>query len=166
MTSPETTFVAEPGSHEFTITAVVDAPREAVYRAYTEPELLTQWWGPAELTTTIEKLEVKQGGVWRFVHTDSEGNTYGFHGVYHEVQPERIVQTFEFEGVPGHVSLQTATFTEADGRTTITEHAVFQSVADRDGMKAAGAEAHAPVGMAQLAAVLENLRPATPETAA
>lgn len=155
--APETTFVAEPGAFDITVTAVLDAPRDAVYRAHTEPDLVAQWWGPAELTTTIETLEVRPGGRWRFVHTDPDGNQYGFNGVYHAVSPEKLVSTFEFEGMPGHVSLQTATFEEVDGRTKVTQHAVFQSVADRDGMAETGARDHAPVGMAQLARVVAQL---------
>ena len=72
--------------------------------------LIPQWWGPARFTTTIDKLDVRPGGSWRFVQRDAAGNEYAFHGVYHEVvSPERIVDTFEFEGMPGHVSLETTT---------------------------------------------------------
>jgi uncharacterized protein YndB with AHSA1/START domain len=156
-TAPETTFVAEDGTHEATVTAVIAAPRAAVYRAYTEPELFTQWWGPAELTSKVDVFEPHNGGSWRIVHVDSAGNEYGFRGVFHTVSPERIIQTFEWEGLPGHVSLQSVTFDEVDGGTQVTQHVVFQSVADRDGMKSSGMEEFAPVGMAQLAAVVATL---------
>ena len=156
-TAPDTQFIAEDGHHDATVTAVLDAPREAVYRAYTEPELFTQWWGPAELTSKVDVFRPESGGSWRIVHVDPAGNEYGFHGVFHLVSPERIIQTFEWEGMPGHVSLQTITFEDLDGRTKVTQHAVFQTVADRDGMKSSGMEEFAPVGMAQLAAVVANL---------
>jgi uncharacterized protein YndB with AHSA1/START domain len=158
MTKPETEFIAEPGSHDITIRAEIPAPKETVYRAFADPDLLAQWWGPAELTTRIEAYDLAPGGSWRFVHTDPDGNEYGFRGVIHDAVPnERIVQTFEFEGMPGHVSLQTATFEDADGGTRVTQHAVFQSVADRDGMADSGARDFAPVGMAQLAEVVAKL---------
>lgn len=155
---PETQFVAEPGSHTATTTAVIPAPRDAVFRAYTEADLLARWWGPAELTTQVDRFEPRRGGSWRIVHADPEGNEYGFHGVYHDVVPsERIVLTFEFEGMPGHVCLESTTFEDADGGTRVVSHSVFQSVEDRDGMKDSGMEAHAPVAMAQLTEVARSL---------
>lgn len=158
MTKPDTQMVEETGKHDFSSTAVIDAPRESVYRAFAEPDLIAQWWGPAELKTRVESYDLTDGGSWRFVHTDPDGNEYAFRGVIHSVTPnERIVQTFEFEGMPGHVSLQTATLEDVDGRTKVTLHAVFQSVEDRDGMADSGARDFAPVGMAQLAAVVAEL---------
>jgi uncharacterized protein YndB with AHSA1/START domain len=153
----ETSFTAEPGSREATITALIDAPKDAVYRAYTEPDLFTQWWGPKELTSKVETFEPVSGGSWRVVHVDPDGNEYGFHGVYHLVSPDKIVNTFEFEGVPGHVCLETMTFEDADGKTRLVAQSVFQSVADRDGMKDSGMEDFAPVGMAQLEQVAKSL---------
>jgi uncharacterized protein YndB with AHSA1/START domain len=80
-------------------------------------------------------MDAKMGGIWRFVQHDADGNEYAFHGVYHEVAaPERLVQTFEFEGMPGHVLLETMTLEELEGRTKLTVRSVFQSVEDRDGM--------------------------------
>ena len=157
MSDPETTFTAEPDSNEATVTAVIDAPREAVYRAYTEIDLFTEWWGPEELTSKVDRFEPTTGGSWRLVHVDPDGNEYGFHGVYHLVSPERIVNTFEYEGVPGHVCLETVCFEDVDGKTRVTSQSVFQSVADRDGMKDSGMEDFAPVGMAQLQKVAARL---------
>lgn len=157
MSNPETTFTAEPGSHEATVVAVVDAPKPAVYRAYTEPDLFTKWWGPKELTSKVDTFEPVTGGKWRIVHVDPDGNEYGFHGVYHLVSPDKIINTFEFEGVPDHVCLETVTFEDVDGKTRIVSHSVFQSVADRDGMKDTGMEDFAPVGMAQLQEVASAL---------
>lgn len=157
MTTPQTRFIAEPGSLAATTIAVIDAPREAVYRAHTEPELLARWWSPAELEARIERLDAKPGGSWRIINVDADGNEYAFRGVFHDVTPERIIQTFEFEAMPGHVCLQTATLEDVDGKTKVTQLAVFQTVEDRDGMKDTGMEAHAPVAMAQLAAVAKSL---------
>ena len=95
-------LIAEPGKQEIIITRLFDAPRELVFKAYTDPNLIPQWWGPKNLTTTVNKMDVREGGVWRFVQRDGEGNEYAFHGVYHAIaSPERLVYTFEFEGMPG-----------------------------------------------------------------
>ena len=128
-------LIAEPGKQDMVMTRVFDAPRELVFKAHTDPKLIPQWWGPRRFTTTVERMDAKLGGIWRFVQQDANGNEYAFHGVYHEVaSPERLVQTFEFEGMPGHVLLETATFEEFEGKTKLTSRSVFQSVEDRDGM--------------------------------
>lgn len=128
-------ITAEPGGKEIVVTHVIDAPRELVFKAFTDPKLLPQWWGPARYTTTIDKLEVRPGGAWRFVHRDAEGNKYAFHGEFREISPpQRLAQTFEYEGMPGHVSLETMTLEEEDGKTKLKAVASFQSVEDRDGM--------------------------------
>ncbi|QLY31832.1 SRPBCC family protein [Nocardia huaxiensis] len=157
MSNPETTYTAEPNSHVATVSAVIDAPKAAVYRAHTEIDLYLRWWGPRELTSKVEKFEPFTGGSWRITHVDPEGNEYGFRGVYHEVSADRIVHTFEFDGTPGHVSLETITFEEVDGKTKVTTLSVFQSVADRDGMAQSGMEEFAPIGMAQLQEVAASL---------
>jgi len=123
------------------ITRSFDAPRELVFKALTDPKLIPQWWGPRYLTTTIDKMELRPGGIWRFVQRAPDGSRHAFHGVYHAiVQPERLVQTFEYEGAPGHVALETATLAEVDGKTQWTSLSVFQSVEDRDGMVQSGME--------------------------
>ena len=140
----KTKITAEPGRQEFFITREFDAPRELVFKAFTDPKLYTQWLGPRRYTMNLEKFEPKSGGMWRYTHKDKDGNEFGFHGVYHEVlAPERMIDTFEFEGLPekGHVSLETAKFVELPGgRTRVTMQSVFQSVADRDGMMQSGME--------------------------
>lgn len=144
MTIRKVTVSAEPGTHEVVITREFDAPRELVFKAFTDPELLAQWWGPRYLTTEVDRMDVRPGGQWRFLNRDSEGNEYGFHGVYHEIlAPERIIDTFEFEGLPekGHVALETMRFEALPGgRTRITNQSVFQSITDRDGMLQSGME--------------------------
>ena len=138
----KTTVTAEPGKQELFITREFDAPRELVFRAHIDPDLYVQWVGPRELTMSLETFEPRAGGSYRYIHKDSDGNEYAFHGVNHEVlAPERIISTFEFEGLPekGHVVLETLRLDAlAGGRTRLTVQSVFQSVADRDGLIQAG----------------------------
>jgi uncharacterized protein YndB with AHSA1/START domain len=142
-TKNATSIKAEPGKQEIIITREFDAPRELVFKACADPKLVVQWLGPRDLTMKIEKFEHKSGGFYRYTHT--RGNqSFGFYGVIHEVSfPERIIQTFEYEGLPekGHVALETARFEALPGgRTKLTTQTVFQSVADRDGMLQSGME--------------------------
>jgi uncharacterized protein YndB with AHSA1/START domain len=143
-TQNQTKITAEPGKQEIIITREFDAPRELVFKAFIEPDLIVQWLGPRRLTMKLDKFEPKSGGSYRYIHLDNKGNQYGFHGVIHEVSaPERIIQTFEFEGLPekGHVTLDTARFESLPGdRTKVTLQSVFQSVNDRDGMMQSGME--------------------------
>ena len=142
MPANKTTILAEPGKQEILITREFDAPRGLVFKACTDPKLIPQWWGPRYLSTEVDQMDVRPGGQWRFINRDAEGNEYAFHGVYHEVlAPERIIDTFEFEGLPetGHVTLETMKLVELPGgRTRLTVQSVFQSVADRDGMLQGG----------------------------
>ena len=137
----KTVITAEPGMPLITITRDFDAPRDLVFRAHIDPELLVRWLGPRDLTTTIDRYDARDGGTWRYVQKDADGNEYGFHGVFHGTpSPDAIVQTFEFEGVPGHVMLDTTTLEQRDGRTLMRTVSSFQSVEDRDGMIASGME--------------------------
>src|SRR5579884_2280686 len=143
-TNNKTTVIAEPGKQEMTITREFDASRELVFKAITDPQLIPQWWGPRYLSTEVDRMDVRPGGQWRFIQRDAEGNAYAFHGVYHEVLvPERIIDTFEFEGLPeaGHVTLETMKLEPlSGGRTRLTTQSVYQSVADRDAMLQSGME--------------------------
>jgi uncharacterized protein YndB with AHSA1/START domain len=152
----KTKFTAEPGKQEIVITRVFDAPRELVFKASTDPNLIPQWWGPKSLMTTVDKMDVKTGGVWRFVQRDADGNEFAFHGVYHEISPQRLVQTFEFEGMPGHVLLEICTFEDIDGKTKLTEKSVYESVEDRDGMLKSGMKEGAIETMDRLAELVEK----------
>jgi len=140
----QTNIKAEPGKQEIFITREFEAPRELVFKAFTDPKLIVQWLGPRELKMKLDKFEPRAGGSYRYIHLDEQGNEFAFHGVMHEVNaPERIIQTFEFEGLPesGHVALETAKFETLPGnRTRLTTHSVFQSLADRDGMLQSGME--------------------------
>jgi uncharacterized protein YndB with AHSA1/START domain len=144
------------------ITREFDAPRELVFRAYTEPELLVQWLGPRKYKMTIERWDVRDGGTWRFIHSDDQGNAWGFHGVFHgEQTPDGMLQTFEFEGAPGHVSLEKLTLEEGDGRTIVRNHAVYQSLEARDAMIDGGMEEGMNDGFDRLDELLARLAPAT-----
>jgi uncharacterized protein YndB with AHSA1/START domain len=157
-TNPETSFEAPEGAPVMTSTAVIAAPITAVHRACTDPEQLVKWWGPRELTSKVETWEPKAGGSWRIVHVAPDGSEYGFHGVFHGVTDDQIVWTFEFEGAPGNVSLQTMSFEDlGDGTTKVTDQAVFQTEFARDMMANTGARDFAPVGMGQLQEVAQSL---------
>ena len=135
----ELQITAEPGVPQILTSRELDAPVELVYRAFTEPDLIAQWLGPAKYTITIDRFDLRDGGTWRYVHTDEAGNAFGFHGVFHGTpSPDGIVQTFEFEGAPGHVQLDTVTFEEHDRKTTVRTNSVFQSVTARDAMVESG----------------------------
>ena len=144
VTKNQTKITAEPGKQELFIEREFDAPRELVFKAFTDPDMYVQWLGPRRLKMKLTKFEPRDGGSYRFVHIDPDGAEYGFHGVYHEVlAPERIIGTFEFEGWPekGHVEFDTTRFEALPGnRTRVISQAVYQSVEDRDGMIQSGME--------------------------
>jgi uncharacterized protein YndB with AHSA1/START domain len=135
-----------------------DAPRELLFRAHTEPELVKQWLGPRKYKMTVERWEPLDGGSWRFTHSDDAGNSYGFHGVFHGTpSPDGIVQTFEFEGAPGHVSLESLKLEDRNGRTVVRTHSVYQSVEDRDAMVESGMAGGMEDGYDRLDEVLARL---------
>jgi uncharacterized protein YndB with AHSA1/START domain len=145
MSKNKTEIKAEPGKQEVVIIREFDAPRELVFKAFTDPELYVQWLGPKGYEMKLERFEPKEGGSYRYVHTDPDGNHYAFHGVYHEVKDqERIISTFEFEGLPDDmkaVTLETVLFETLPGnRTRLVSNSVFQSVESRDGMVSGGME--------------------------
>jgi uncharacterized protein YndB with AHSA1/START domain len=157
MSNP-TIVTAQPGVPFVEMEREFDAPVASVIRAYTDPALLIQWLGPYRLEMEIKEYDVRPGGSWHYVHTDQEGNAYEFRGVFHSVTDDTIVQTFEFAGAPGHVSLDSVTFADAgDGRTRVSSHSVFQSVEARDGMVESGMESGVTQGYERLDTVLAGL---------
>jgi uncharacterized protein YndB with AHSA1/START domain len=132
--------VTTPADREIRMERTFDAPRERVWRAHTDPELVAQWWGRGN-KLDIELMEVERGGHWRFVEHGPEGVT-GFEGRFREVSPqERIVQTFEWDGMPGYVVVNTTTFEDlGDGRTRIVTISLFHTTEERDGMLSSGME--------------------------
>ncbi len=129
-----------------------------MFKAQTTPELFEQFWGPERYTTKVERMEIKKGGVWRVLQRDSEGKEYAFNGVYHEATPERIIDTWEWEGMPGHVLLETITMEEIDGMTKLTNVSVFQSVEDRDGMYRSGMVEGSEATMDRMAELLRKMK--------
>ena len=130
-----------PGDREIVAERVFDAPRDQVWAAYTDPGLIPEWWGPRGTTTVVDRMEVEAGGAWRFVTKGPDGSETAFRGTYREVTPpERIVQTFEWEWMPGHVVVETATFEDLGGRTRVTAHSLFHTSEERDGMLDSGME--------------------------
>jgi uncharacterized protein YndB with AHSA1/START domain len=154
----KTKVTAEPGKQELFITREFDAPRELVFKAHTDPKLYVQWLGPHGYEMILETFEPVSGGKYHYIHKDKEGNEYGFHGTFHEMSLENMVQTFEFEGYPGHVSLDSMTLEALPGnRTKATIHSVFQSISDRDGIIQNGMEKGVSEGYERLDEILRGL---------
>jgi uncharacterized protein YndB with AHSA1/START domain len=145
--------VTTPTDREIRIERVFDAPRDRVWRAFTDPKLIAQWWGRGN-KLVIEKFEVERGGHWRFVEHGPEGK-HGFEGRYREVTPQdRIVQTFEWDGMPAYVIIETIEFTDlGDGRTKVVTVSLFHTTDERDGMLQSGMEE----GLNQSYAALDRL---------
>jgi len=152
-----TKFIADAGKQEIVVMAEFNAPRENVFKAFTNPNLIAQWWGPKNITTKVDKLDLRKGGTWRFVQHDPQQNEYAFNGVYHEIRPpERLVYTFEYEGEPGHVGLIEVKFEGCDGKTTVTEKFVYLTIEDREGMLKAGMESGEIESLGLLAELVER----------
>jgi uncharacterized protein YndB with AHSA1/START domain len=134
------TSVRVHGDREIHIGRVFDAPRSRVWQAFTDPELVAQWWGRGN-RLVIEHMEVRPGGRWRYVE-HAEGGTHGFEGVYREVVPEeRLTNTFGWDGMPGNVVVDSSTFEDlGDGRTRVVTTSTFDTTEERDGMLAYGME--------------------------
>lgn len=145
--------VSKPGDRDLRSERVVEATRERVWRAFTEADQLAQWWARGH-RMTVETLEVKPGGAWRFIEHDERGD-YGFKGIFREVKaPELLSMTFEYDGMPGYISLQTLTLEDlGGGRTKVVSVMSFWSQAERDGMLEVGMEK----GMNESYAALDRL---------
>jgi uncharacterized protein YndB with AHSA1/START domain len=152
--------VSTPSDTEILMTRVFDAPRDLVFEAHTSCEHMSNWWGPHKYEVVSCDIDFRPGGTWRIVHRGPDSDDdYGFHGEYREiVRPERIVWTFEWEGQPGHVSVETLTLDESDGKTTVTARSVWDNQEDRDGMLQSGAETGAAETYDRLDAYLEKLK--------
>ena len=132
------TKITTPTDREIYIERIVNAPRDRVWRAYTDPALIAQWWGRGN-KLVVERMELKRGGHWRYVEHGPEG-VYGFEGRYREVTPpERFVRSFEWDGMPAHVAIETATFQDlGDGRTKIVTIMQMHTSEERDGFLQSG----------------------------
>ncbi|MEP6835090.1 MAG: SRPBCC family protein [Gemmatimonas sp.] len=140
MTDLMNAALTTPSDREIRVERVFNASRDKVWKAMTDPKLLAQWWGRGN-KLVVEKLDLVRGGHWRVVE-HADGQTHGFEGRYREVTPpERIVQTFEWDGMPGHVILETMTLEDlGDDRTKLVTVSLFMTNQDRDGMMQSGME--------------------------
>lgn len=137
----QATTITTPTEREIHIERVFDAPRDRVFALMTDPALIPEWWGPRSSPAVVDEMDVRVGGRWRFVMKDADGTESGFRGTYREVtSPERIVQTFEWEGMPGHVSVETSTFEDLGDRTRVITSSLFHTTEERDGMLESGME--------------------------
>lgn len=155
----KTEFDIPEGKSYLTISRVFDAPRDRVFAALTDPETIPDWWGPSQFKTRVDAMDPQIGGKWRFAQVDDDGNEYAFNGVYHEVTaPERLIQTFEFEGLPerGHVTLERMTLDDLGEQTRMTVRVGFLGTEDRDGMVESGMEGGARETWNRFAALVEN----------
>jgi uncharacterized protein YndB with AHSA1/START domain len=145
---------------EIILERVFNAPRSLVYRAYTEPELIAQWWSGDHGATVVEKSDVRPGGAWRYVQHAPDGSQYGFQGEYREIVPhEKLEYTFEFDGMPGHVLVETVRFIEqAPNQTLVTSTSVYETLEDLHGMLQTGMEEGSASGYNRLDALLVELQ--------
>ena len=157
-----TTFDAPADEPVVVMSRTFDAPRDLVWRACTEPEHVARWWGPRRYVNTVLEMDVREGGRWSIEQRGADGQVHRFKGVYHEVaRPERLVNTFIYDDGAGTFEdrpvVETHTFEERGGRTTMTTVSRFGSLADRDGMAASGMEEGARESLDRLAELLETL---------
>ncbi len=154
MSTNPTHITAPDGTPFIEVAREFDAPVGLVFRASTDPDLVAQWLGPRELTMRVVEFDAREGGRYRYVHTAADGAEYSFRGVFHTVSEALIIQTFEFEGAPGSVSLEARTLEDIGGRTRMHQNAVFPSVGARDQALAAGMEHGINDSMDRLAELL------------
>jgi uncharacterized protein YndB with AHSA1/START domain len=149
--------VTTPTDREIHIERIFNAPRDRVWQAMTDPKLIAQWWGRGN-KLVIEKFELERGGHWRFVEHGPDG-VHGFEGRFREVTPpERVVQTFEWDGMPAHVIIETAVLEDlGDGRTKLVNTSLFHTTEERDGMLQSGMEGGLNESYAALDRVLAKM---------
>lgn len=157
MTS-KTVIDAPEGQRYLTITRAFKAPAELVARAHIDTDLIAQWMGPHNLEMTVTDYEPRHGGKWAFTHKDPEGNEYAFRGVFHgDPSVDGIIRTFAFEMFPNDVCLESLTFAEENGSTTVHVMSVFLAQEARDGLVASGMETGVVEGYERLDTLLESL---------
>jgi len=153
-----TATITTPTDREIHVERIFEAPRDRVFAAYTDPELIPQWWGPRGTAAIVDRMDVRAGGDWRFVIRNSDGSETGFRGTYREVTaPERIVQTFEWEGMPGYISVETVEFEDLGERTKVVTTSIFHTTEERDGMLGSGMEGGMNETFQRLDELLERL---------
>jgi uncharacterized protein YndB with AHSA1/START domain len=160
VTTSRSARVTLPSDEQILITREFDAPKHLVYQAYTTPELVKRWWHANRGVVTLAEIDLRVGGKWRSVAKTDDGSEVGFHGEYRELVPnERIVSTEIYEGVPGgEGTVNTATFSESDGRTTLTILVEAPSKEIRDAIIESGMEEGMQDALALLEQVASSLR--------
>ena len=150
--------VTLPSDTEIVMSRAFDAPRELVFRAMYDPALIPQWWGPRKYETIVEHMDFRVGGAWRFLNKSKSGEVFTFFGEYREIAaPEKVVQTFAFEGMPGEPGLVIYTFTEREGGCIVTERSIFNTKEERDGILKSGMEEGARETYERFAELVEKL---------
>ena len=158
-TSSGTAVVTLPTDTQILITRLFDAPKHLVYKAWTTPELVKRWWSANRGEVTVAEVDLRVGGTWRWVMVTNGGFEVAFHGEYRELIPnERIVSTEVYEGMPDAEAVNTITFTEKDGRTTLTTLVQHQSQEHRDAHINYGMEGGMQEAMDHLEQVAVSLR--------
>ena len=155
-TQSEATIEAVPDLPMITIVRDFDATPEQLYRAHTDPELFARWVGPDSVSTRIDHWDARTGGSWRFLNVRGD-EEYAFRGCFHEVSPQRLVQTFTWEGMPEGVSLEKLTFEDlGDGRTRLRAQSLVDSFEGRDAWLRSGMEVGVNEGYAKLDRLLAD----------
>ncbi|MFJ6096740.1 SRPBCC family protein [Williamsia muralis] len=155
-TTTEAKIEADPNVPIIRITREFAGTPEQLLRAHTDPELFAQWIGPSALDTRIDEWDARSGGSWRFVST-REGEEYAFRGCFHDIRPDRIVQTFTYEGDPDGVALETLWFDDlGDGRTRLRTQSLVDSFEGRDAWLRSGMEVGVNEGYAKLEEMLTS----------
>ena len=158
VTSSGTAKVTLPSDEQILITREFDAPRHLVYKAWTTPELVERWWGGNRGEVTVVEIDLRVGGTWQYVVVMDDGSEAAFHGEYHEIVPnERIVSTEVYEGMPEDEALNTVTFGEREGRTTLKVLVQHASKEARDAHIDSGMETGMQEGMDLLERVAVSL---------
>jgi uncharacterized protein YndB with AHSA1/START domain len=149
--------VTTPSDRVIEMTRVFDAPRQLLFDAYTKPEMLKEWFGPRDWSLDVCEVDLRVNGPWRFVLRRADGTEMGMSGVYHEIEPpDRIVSTESFDDYPGE-SFNTLTFTEQDGKTTVTTTVLYESKVVRDAVIESGMETGAAESYDRLAELLATM---------
>jgi uncharacterized protein YndB with AHSA1/START domain len=155
-TIAETTIEADPKVPVIRMSRDFNGTPEQLFRAHTDPALFAQWVGPSAMQTRVVEWDARSGGSWRFVSTRN-GEEYGFRGCFHEVRPDRIVQTFTFEGQPDGVALETLWFEDlGNGRSRLRTQSLVDSFESRDAWLASGMEVGVNEGYAKLEEMLAD----------
>jgi len=154
-----TLTVSLPSDREIVLSRDFDAPRALIFEAMSRPEHLRNWYGPREMQIAELQQDLRPGGTWRIVHRDPSGNDFAFRGEFREIDPpQRMVRTFEWEGMPGHIAVETLQLDElGPRRTRLTVTSLFDSVEDRDGMLQSGMERGASESYDRLAEYVRTL---------